>query len=203
MDKMTKRIIRVFILMVCLAALVIAGYYFISKQESDTSDPLKPGTEIEKLLNKDLETKYPETPVEVVKLYWRFNKCLYNTDMKDKDFEALLKQLRIMYDEEFLAAEENSWENMLKNFKKDKSVYESEKKTISNYNVEPNSEVKYGELDGRECATVITAAMLKKGSEREMVYEKFICRKDSKNEWRILGWGITKDKEDIATVTGG
>ena len=200
--KTTKKITGVLILMVCVAAIVIAGFYFISKQDKDKAeDPLQPTTEVDKLLKKDLESNYPETPAEVVKLYWRFNKCMYNTSLEDKDFEGLLKQLRIMYDEEFLAAEDNSWDNMLKNFKKDKEVYESDKKTISNYNVEPNSEVKYGEVDGKECATVISSTLLKKKSEREMVYEKFMCRKDSKGDWKILGWSITKDKDDIAAVT--
>ena len=202
MKKTTKKITGVLVLMVCVAAIVIAGFYFISKQDKEKAeDPLQPTTEVEKLLKKDLESNYPETPAEVVKMYWRFNKCMYNTSLEDKDFEGLLKQLRLMYDEEFLAAEDNSWDNMLKNFKKDKEVYESDKKTISNCNVEPNSEVKYGEVDGKECATVVSATLIKKKSEREMVYEKFMCRKDSKGEWKILGWSITKDKDDIAAVT--
>ena len=202
MKKTTKKITGVLVLMVCVAAIVIAGFYFISKQDKEKAeDPLQPTTEVEKLLKKDLESNYPETPAEVVKMYWRFNKCMYNTSLEDKDFEGLLKQLRLMYDEEFLAAEDNSWDNMLKNFKKDKEVYESDKKTISNYNVEPNSEVKYGEVDGKECATVVSATLIKKKSEREMVYEKFMCRKDSKGDWKRLGWSITKDKDDIAAVT--
>ena len=117
MKKTTKKITGVLVLMVCVAAIVIAGFYFISKQDKEKAeDPLQPTTEVEKLLKKDLESNYPETPAEVVKMYWRFNKCMYNTSLEDKDFEGLLKQLRLMYDEEFLAAEDNSWDNMLKNF---------------------------------------------------------------------------------------
>ena len=68
------------------------------------------------------------------------------------------------------------------------------------YTVEQNSSVKYGKVDGKDCATVITATMIKKKTERSMVYEKFLCRKDSGNNWRILGWDITKDKDEIASV---
>lgn len=32
------------------------------------------------------------------------------------------------------------------------------------------------------------------------IYEKFLCRKDAKGKWRILGWEQTTDKEEIATL---
>ena len=70
MKKTTKKITGVLVLMVCVAAIVIAGFYFISKQDKEKAeDPLQPTTEVEKLLKKDLESNYPETPAEVVKMY--------------------------------------------------------------------------------------------------------------------------------------
>ena len=85
--------------MLFLAAGAVAVYYYISSTDGDNAnEKTEPGTEVEKLLAKDLDTKYPETPVEVLKLYWRFNKCMYNDKMSDSEFEGLLKQLRKLYE---------------------------------------------------------------------------------------------------------
>lgn len=201
MDKKNKKIIRTFTIMVCIAAVILAGFYYISREDGEnTAVSSENETEVDKLLGKDLDDKYPETPVEVVKMYWRINKCIYNTSLKDEEFDGLLKQLRKMYDEELLNDDDNSWKAMSDRLKKDKAEYAEDKKTISTYTVEQNSSVKYGKVDGKDCATVITATMIKKKTERSMVYEKFLCRKDSGNNWRILGWDITKDKDEIASV---
>lgn len=202
MSKAKKKIMTAFVLLVCIAVVIIAGFYIFSKKsEEQSGQKTESGSEVEKLLEKDLDTKYPETPAEVVKLYWRYNKCMYNTKMSDEDFEGLLKQLRILYDEEFLAQEGNSWEDMLDNFKKDKKAYNDKSKIISIYTVEPNSSTVYGEdSEGRECATVICNTMLKEKSERTKVYEKFMCRRDDDGKWKILGWEQV-DSSDVENDT--
>ena len=68
MDKQKKKIVTAFVLMLCAAAVVLVVYYVITRQSKDTGEEKEPGTEVEKLLVKDLDTKYPETPAEVVKL---------------------------------------------------------------------------------------------------------------------------------------
>ena len=63
MSKTGKKILTAFILMACLAAGAVAVYYYISSADSDnTNEKTEPGTEVEKLLDKDLDTKYPEIP---------------------------------------------------------------------------------------------------------------------------------------------
>jgi len=194
MDKPKKKIITAFILMVLAAAAVVAIYYFISNkaedktQDTDTGAGAGTGTEIEKLIAKDLDTKYPETPSEVVKLYWRFNKCMYNTDMEDKDFEQLLEQLRKLYDEEFLAKEENSWETMLDNFKKDRDEYRKNNKTITMCIIEPSSSAVYGETNGKESVSIQSSTVIKQKAKRIKLNERFICRRDEDENWKILGW---------------
>ncbi len=198
MNKTKNKVAGAFVLMVCLAAVVVGVFYAVSKNsESNSQLASEPTTEVGKLLKKDLDTKYPETPSEVVKLYWRFNKCMYNEEgVSDEDFEELLKQLRKLYDDEFLAAEENSWDNMLKSFRDDASDYQKNNQKISLYTVEPNSSTVYNKIDGAEHATVITNTMLKKKSERTKVYERFMCRRDSEGNWKILGWEQV-DSDDV------
>ncbi len=201
MNKMTRKITVAFVGIVCVAALILVFYNMLvqgtitsSRNASTTS------TEISKLLDKDLDGRYPDTPTEVVKLYWRINKCMYNDSMSDKNFEGLLKQLRKLYDEEFLAESDNSWDQMLAKFKKDKAAYNKKKRTIASYTVQQNSTVQYGDLDGKEGATVITGTLMKEKSERKQTYEKFICRQDDEGKWRILGWDQITDEKEISVL---
>lgn len=190
MDKSRKKVISAFMIMLVIAAFAVAGYYIINKQiTQNAQDEVNlPDTECGKLLAKDLDVVYPKTPTEVVKLYWRFNQCMYNDNVSDKDFEGLLKQLRKLYDQEFLDKKENSWDSMLSSFKSDKEKYSKNKQKISSYMVQENSAVKFGKENGKDCAILYTSTLMKKGTDRVRLYEKFMCRKDSSGEWRILGW---------------
>lgn len=190
MDKSRKKVMSAFMIMLIIAVLIVVGYYIINKQimQKAESEVKLPDTEVEKLLAKDIDIAYPKTPTEVVKLYWRLNQCMYNENMSDDEFEGLLKQLRKLYDQEFLDKNENSWEKMLSNFKADKEKYEDNKQMISSYIVQDNSSVEYGRQNGKDCAVLFTDVLVKKGSKRIKLYEKFVCRRDDSQEWKILGW---------------
>ena len=185
--------------MIAAAGLLLAGFYMLNKKGVDTEEETKlPTTEVGKLEAKDLELKYPGSPTEVVKLYWRLNKCMYNTRLKDKDFESLLKQLRFLYDEEFLAQEGNDYEDMLETFKEEKKKFTKEKRLISSYTVDSEKDVVYGEIDGRECATLTTSTIEKVDDKNTQTFEKFVCRKDADGKWKILGWELTDSSESFS-----
>ena len=165
-----------------------------AKEEAQEEGKI-PSSEAGKLLAKDLELKYPETPTEVLKLYWRLNRCMYNEseDVSDSEFEGLLKQLRMLYDDELLAEENNSYETMLKNFKADRE--KAELSISSACIVQANDTIEVVELDGKECATVITFCLIKEDGEMTQTYEKFMCRRDSAQKWKIVGWQLTTADE--------
>ena len=72
-----KKIGITFVALVCLAAVVLTIFYMISNGKISGSRESKSSTtEVDKLMSKDLDNGYPETPTEVLKLYWRYNKCL-------------------------------------------------------------------------------------------------------------------------------
>ncbi|MCI8770373.1 MAG: hypothetical protein HFH73_04365 [Lachnospiraceae bacterium] len=197
-SKMTKKIIGAFTAIILVAAVVLAVYFAMNKQaQKEAEENVLPTTEVGKILAKDLELKYPETPTEVLKLYWRINKCMYNDGVSDGDFEKLLKQLRLLYDDELLAEKENSFEAMLKNFKKDRESYQDSSRKISSaYNVQENKTISVKKLDGKDYATVITSILLKaKGEKNTKTYEKFMCRRDANGKWKILGWQQTNADE--------
>lgn len=200
MGKGTKKIVFSLVGIIVAAVCVVVLYYLISEGKLESSgNTAADESEVQKLLEKDLDTSYPETPAEVVKLYWRYNKSIYNKAAgNEKNTKGLLKQIRKFYDTELLEGEGNSWDEMLKQVQKEQKEYKKKKRTISTYVVQPNSTVPYADLDGKEGATVMSGVLTKEKSKRRQVYEKFVCRKDQDGKWRILGWKQTKDANDIA-----
>lgn len=190
MDKMTKKIVGAFAAILVIAALILAGYFMMNKQaeKKAAEESVLPTTEVGKILAKDLETKYPETPTEVVKLYWRINRCMYNEDTSDKDVEAVLKQLRKLYDDELLQDDKNTYENMLKKLKDDKKKRLDAGQTFLPSVVQKNNTLKIVKMDGKDSAAVMTSTTIKGKKETAKVYERFVCRKGDDGKWKILGW---------------
>lgn len=203
MNKNKKKVLFSVLAMLVAAALVLFVFYLISQGKLGSYQSKEQATsEVDTLLKKDLKTKYPETPTEVVKYYWRLNKCIYNNSLSDKEMQELLDQLRILYDDELLAMKENSRDEMMQQMQKDKKKFSDQKQVISTYIVQKNSKVTYNTIDQRECATVITGTLMKvkNKSQRKQIYENFLCRKDSKGKWRILGWKQTTDQKEISSL---
>ena len=197
MDKMTKKILIVFVVLVAAAVLIFAGVrVYQQKEAEEKGQSVLPKTEVGKLLAKDLELEYPGTPTEVVKLFWRLNKCMYNTNMKEKDHKALYEQQRKLYDEELLSQKGNSEKDMYAALKKDIQKFDDNKNFISSYIVEEDDQVEYAQVDGKDEATLIASVMqTSKKSKTTESYAKYICRKDSEGRWKILGWQQITAKE--------
>lgn len=201
MDKMKKRVIGVCIAIVIVAAAVLAVYVVLNRQAQEKAGKeAVPTTEIEKLIAKDLELAYPETPTEVVKMYWRINCCIYNeSSLSDEDAEVLLKQLRILYDDELLEAEGNSYEKMLKNLQKDRETYQDNKQKIGTaVIVQKNNTTEVKKVDGKECTSIISASLITSKGDTTKVYEEFLCRKDNDGNWKIVGWKQTTQEAAAA-----
>ena len=203
MNKMNKKLMGAFTAIIIIAVIIIGGYAVMTKQaQKKAQQEVLPSTEVGKILAKDLETKYPETPTEVVKMYWRISCCMYNDDsIADDDFEKMLKKIRVLYDDEFLKAEENSFDNMLKKFKSDKKKRQDEGKNIGSYVVQKNDTVEIKTVDKEEYATVVSSALIKAKGKTQKTYEKFMCRKSKDGRWKILGWQqINKEAAEEAGV---
>lgn len=190
MNKKSKKLVGAFAGILVVAAVILAGYFMLNKQaQKRAEENVLPTTEVGKILAKDLDTKYPETPTEVVKMYWRIVSCLYNKSMSDKDFDKVLTQNRKLYDDEFLSDDKNSFEKMKKSLKKD--IEKRENENFSSYIVQKNDTVTAREIDGKEYATIISSVLIKQKGNTGKVYESFMCRKDAEGKWKILGWEQT------------
>lgn len=189
-----RRSIVTFSFIICLLAVAaIGGYYQFMKRQQMSSEVKTPTTELEKLIAKDLEVGYPETPTEVMKLWGRLNQCIYNTNVTDEEFAQLMKQLRKMYSTDLL--EVNSEDDQLKKLQSEVEQFKDDKKKIVSYSAETGSAVQYKTINDRECAYIkISYFMNTGGRSYAKTYQDFILVKQD-GQWKILGFQNGEQEE--------
>ncbi|MBR1524561.1 MAG: hypothetical protein IJ641_08935 [Lachnospiraceae bacterium] len=197
-----RRSIVTFSFVICLIAVAaIGGYYQVMKHQKMQSEVKTPTTELEKLIAKDLEIGYPETPTEVMKLWGRINQCIYNTSMSDEEFSDLFHQLRAMYSSDLLDA--NPEEKHLEKFKAEVEQFQSDKKKVVSYNAETGASVRYKTINDRECAYITISYFMNTGGRAyAKSYQDFILVKQN-DRWKVFGF--KEGSEEPATkgeVTG-
>ena len=92
------------ILFVVLFVIVVVGIYLMITRNKNEGklEPNVEVTEYSNLKQRNMITNYPQTAREVVKLYCRITKCLYNEDLSDSQVEELVDMLRMLYSTELL-----------------------------------------------------------------------------------------------------
>ena len=88
-----------FVIMLVLAAAVVLGIYLHLTNNSKNSERQAEEnlTETEVLKNYDLANQYPKQVRDVVKLYCRYLKCMYNERLSEEELERLNTQVRELY----------------------------------------------------------------------------------------------------------
>lgn len=193
MKKSSQKILVTTIVTI-IAAIGIVYVYFNLTKAPQTEDNIVPDTELGKILSRDLETNYPETPREVLKFYGRITSCFYKEELKDDEIEQLAKKLRELFDNELL--ENNPEEEYIKSLKKDVEEFRSINKRIRSYKVDSANSIEYSK-DGKyaTCMMLFLTQEEEKQKSYHKVYEKFILRQDADENWKILGWEKTKPKD--------
>jgi hypothetical protein len=179
-----------------LVVIIIVLLFYMDwsrKNNEEKAATDKTLTEAEKLLERDLETNYPETPREVAKYYSSITKALYS-GLKDDEVEALAKRILLLYDEEFL--QNNPEDKYLKDLYSDIAAWNDAKRKITNYLLVNEDKEEKVEMDGRDYATVyVSYFILEEGKASET--RKLLLRENEDGKWKILGWEtIPEDKLD-------
>lgn len=173
-----KRGLLTFVVIVSLVVLgALAVYYQYMKRQQMQETVHTPTTETEKLVAKDLEMGYPETPKEVIKLFGRMNQCIYNKKLSDDDFSSLVGQLRTLYCDDL--KELNSQEKMESDIEEEKETYQSQNRKIINYNIDEEQKYQYKTIDGVQ-----------------MVYLKFSYFIRADSNYSTVNWYAILVKED-------
>ncbi len=180
---------------VILIALGLGYYAYLSNRNTPT--PAETKTDIssaEKLIAKDIEKNYPNTPVKVVELYSDITMAFYSENVEEEMLEKLVKQSRLLFDEELLAA--NSEEDLIEQTKEEVAKYQETSQKITNYILEDSRDVDYYELDDRSCCVVTVEYFIRNSNGGlAKTYEDFMLRKDEFDHWKIVGWQLTSAEE--------
>lgn len=176
--KKKKRGLITFLMLVVLVVLgVLAVYYQYMKKLQLQDTVHTPTTETEKLVAKDMDAGYPETPKEVIKLFGRINQCIYNKKLSDDDFSTLVGKLRVLYCESL--QKKNSQDKMESEISAEKKKYPPKKRKIINYSIEDENKFQHKTIDGTE-----------------MVYLKFSYFVRTDDDYNTVNWYAILVKED-------
>lgn len=185
MGKAKNRTIATITFMSVVAIVVILFYYEWTKYEKPTEETsVENMTEVQKVLMKDLDLYYPETPREVIKLYGTMVKLLYS-DSSDEEIENLAVKIRELYDEEFLAR--NPEKDYITNLLTDIAASNNINRKITNYVIYDNSFITK-DIDGIEYTEAkISFTFQEKGKYSQEW--RMLLRKNN-NRWKIVGWEV-------------
>ena len=180
---------------IILIALGLGYYAYLSNRNTPT--PAETKTDVsnaEKLIAKDIEKNYPNTPVKLVELYSDITMEFYSESVEEEMLEKLVKQSMLLFDGELLAA--NPEENLIQQTKEEVAEYREKSQKITNYILEDSRDVEYYELDDNSyCIVTVEYFIRNSNGGLAKTYEDFMLRKDEFNQWKIMGWQLTSAEE--------
>ena len=185
-----KKAFRIGLTIVICAAIVVGYYYYLSrkndKQSTEQTDEMY---EVDKIISRDFEGKYPTSPREVVKWYNRIITAYYGQEFSDEDLEKMADQARMLMDDELLKY--NDRDTYLTSLKADIENYKNRKRVIVQSRVCDSNDIRYATVKGSSCAYVNTYYFVKEGSNYTRSYQEFVLRKDKEGNWKILTFRLT------------
>lgn len=191
MIKNKKSGVKNFITLAILVVFVVIFFISRSKQMADNREGDNKVTEVDKLIEKDLELYYPETPREVIKLYSNMLQTLYS-GIEDDKIEALALKIRELYDDEFLVY--NPEDRYLADIYSEIAIWNKAGRNISNIILGAKEETNNYSLEGVEYATVKASFTIEEKSKK-IEKKRFILRKNEQKQWKILGWELDVDAQ--------
>jgi len=196
MGKAKKRTTTTIVVMTLLAIMVLLFYFYWSNRTDPIDTSVENQSEVEKLLNKDLELYYPETPREVVKLFSNMMKVLYDdldNKMDDADIKALALKIRELYDTEFL--ENNQEDIYLQNLYTDIASWKEKDRRITNYRLDNEDLEQESEIDGVKYSVDYVTFTIQENSKFIEAW-KILLRQDENKKWKILGWELAPGEDN-------
>ena len=180
------------IAVILMGSIIIGFYLMITRDKKDGK--LEANVEVSEastLLSRDLSKDYPQTPREVVKLYCRITKCLYNEDLSDSQIEDMVDLLRGLYSDELLA--QNPRDDMVGLVRGEIKHYQSNGRVINSYSIDASGDIEYNRSLKPAQAVVDIYFTIKEGAEFNRAYEEIMLIEAETNKWKIVGWRESKD----------
>lgn len=190
-----KKAFRIGISIVICVGLVCGYYYYLSHKNAKSAEDVQDKTtEVEKIIERDFDKKYPKTPREVVKWYNRIITAFYGEEYTDEELEKMADQARSLMDDELLSY--NPRDTYLKSLKADIEDYKTRDKIIVQSSVSDSNDITYATVDGEYCAYVDAYYFSREASDYSRTYEEFVLRRDDEGHWKILSFRLTEGDND-------
>ena len=189
MYKKTQNPIVVGLVMAFLAVFIIGGFFLVRSIGLKNLEIKKSKTEVEKLIELNLDDNYPGSAREVLKIYNRILKCCYNEELTDEQIKKLAEQNQKLFDEQLL--EKNPLDQYVEKLKKDIEDYKSKKTTIANIAIQDLAEAEREERGGYKFCNLLVSYIVKDTKGLKTTNEKYYLREDDKGRWKILFWELT------------
>ena len=189
MYKKTQNPVVVGIVMALLAVFIIGGFFLVRSIGLKNLELKKSKTEVEKLMELNLDDNYPGNAREVLKIYNRILKCCYNEELTDEQIKKLAEQNQKLFDEQLL--EKNPYDQYVEKLKKDIEDYKSKKTTIANIAIQDLAEAEREERGGYKFCNLLVSYIVKDTKGLNTTNDKYYLREDDKGRWKILFWELT------------
>jgi len=189
MYKKTQNPVVVGIVMALLAVFIIGGFFLVRSIGLKNMELKKSKTEVEKLMELNLDDNYPGNAREVLKVYNRILKCCYNEELTDEQIKKLAEQNQKLFDEQLL--EKNPLDQYVEKLKKDIKDYKDKKTTIANIAIQDLAEAEREERGGYKFCNLLVSYIVKDTKGLKTTNEKYYLREDDKGRWKILFWELT------------
>lgn len=186
------KFLRYAVVAVILIGLVVGYYYHLShRNDSATVEDNATLSEVQAIIDKDLDASYPSTPRAVVKFYNRIMTAYYGLDYSEDELSAMADQALKLFDKDLLNY--NPKEVYLASLKIDIDEYKNRNRYIVSTEVSNTQDVKYETINGDECAFVSSYYFVREGSGYSRTYMDFCLRKDAEGKWKILTYQLSDE----------
>jgi hypothetical protein len=183
---------KVIFVVILIAVLVLGLFYYLSniRQTASNNDEAT-FTNVQKLISRNLDNRYPPTPKEVVTYFAELTQSLHNDEYTVMEFEALAEQLYQLYDAEL--QEYNPWITYIDALRDEVNEFRNSGYAISSFVVSNSTDVAYSSVDGVNTAYLHCLFTRRHGTELLSVDHHFFLRKDENGRWKVFGWDIDEN----------
>lgn len=169
---------------ILLIVLICGGFYFVMGKSKSSPESGKELSKVQRIITKDLDKQYPETPREVIKFYNSIIVMAYSKNYTDEEFEGLVDQELCLFDADLLANNPKSVYS--ESLKADIEKYAEEKKSLSQSEVCDSDKVKYITDGDDKIAYVRASYFVKDNKSCNETYQEYVLRQDKDGKWKIL-----------------
>ena len=190
---MAKNGFKGIIVLVIFAAIIIGSFAYLSNKPRSMPEDVRKMSAVQEVLNTDLDTSYPPTPKEVVKLYSEITRCFYGEYYDESQFVELADMSRRLFDDELRANQTK--EDYLTSLKREIASYKSENRSISSFSVGSSANVDYYDFKDDKWAMLNCVYSVRHQKNIIQTKEQFLLRQDDKGRWKIFGWKVINEDE--------